>query len=53
MKLEPELNLIRGTKQRQKKLTITSCRKIVTLFVIFRIFVQFGAVRRPESGHKV
>ena len=48
LNLHQELNLTRETKQRQKKLTMKSCRKIVTSLSFF----QFMAKLKP-SGSRI
>ena len=53
MKLGPVTKLDKGNKTTSKKLDddiITENRDVI---VNFRIFDQFGAVRRPDSGNRV
>ena len=53
LNLDQKLNLTRETRQRQKKLDndITAANCDVT--VIFLIYGQFGAIRKPDSGRMV
>ena len=46
MKLEALIKPDKRNKTTSKKLTMTSCRKIV-------IYDQFGAIRKPDSGRIV
>ena len=52
MKLGAITNLTRET-ERQKKIEFDAMSENYDVSVTFRIFGQFGAVRRPDSGHRV
>ena len=41
--------MTKETKQRQKYLTKTSFRKIMTSLPFFSNYVQFGEIRKPDS----
>ena len=53
MKLGPVPKLDKRNKTTSKKLDDDVMPENCDVIVIFRIFGQFGAVRRPDSGHKV
>ena len=53
MKLEPVTKLDKKNKTTSKNTDDDVMSEICGAIVIFRIFDQFGAVRRPDSGHRV
>ena len=53
MKLGPVTKLDKRNKQNQKKIDVDVASENYDVIVIFRIFGQSGAVRRPDSGHRV
>ena len=53
MKLGPVTKLDKKNKTTSKKLDVDVMSKNHDLIVIFRIFGQFGAIRRLDSGHRV
>ena len=53
MKLEPATKLDKRNKTTSKKFDDDLMSKNCDVIIIFRIFDQFGAVRRPDSGHRV
>ena len=53
MKLEPVTKLDKRNKTTTKKLEDDVMSENCDFVVIFLIFSQFGAVRRPDSGHRV
>ena len=44
------LNLTNESRKPQKNLTKTSFQKIVTSLSFFSIYIQFGAIQKPDSG---
>ena len=53
MKLEPVTKLDKRNKTTSKKLEDDVMSENCDFVVIFFIFSQFGAVQRPDSGHRV
>ena len=53
MKLGPVTKLDKRNKQNQKKIDVDVASENYDVIVIFWIFGQSGAVRRPDSGHRV
>ena len=53
MKLGPVTKLDKRNKTTSKKFDVDFMSENCDIIVIFRIFGQFGAVRRPDSGHRV
>ena len=53
MKLGPVTELDKRNKTRSKKMDVDVMSENCNAIVIFRIFRQFGAVRRPDSGYRV
>ena len=53
MKLGPVTKLDKRNKTTSNKLDDDVMSQNCDAIVIFRNFGQFGAVRRPDSGHKV
>ena len=53
MKLGPATNHDKRNKKMSKKFYIEVMSKNCDVIVIFRIFGKFGAVRRPDSEHRV
>ena len=53
MKLGPVTKLDKKNKTTSKKIDIDVMLKNCDVVVIFQIFGQFGAVRRPDSGRRV
>ena len=51
--LNQQLNLTRKTKQRQKKIDNDVMSANCDVIVIFPIYGQFGAIRKPDSGRIV
>ena len=52
MKLGPVFRLDNGNKTKSKNFEVDFMSENCDVIVIFRIFGQFGAVRRPASRHK-
>ena len=52
MELGPVTKLDKKKKITSKKFSDDVMSENCDAIVIFRIFVQFGAVRRPDSGHR-
>ena len=52
MKLGSVTELDKRNKTLSKNLTMTSYQEIVTL-LFFQIYGQFGAIWKPDSGHRV
>ena len=53
MKLGPVTKLDKRNKATSKKFVVDVISENCDIIVIFWIFGQFGAVQRPDSGHKV
>ena len=53
MKLGPVTKLDKRNKTTSKKFDVDVMSENCDVIVIFRIFGQFGAVQRPDSGHRV
>ena len=53
IKLGPVTKLDKRNKTTSKKIDVDVMSENCDVIVIFRIFGQFGAVRRPDSGHRV
>ena len=53
MKLGPVTKIGKRNKITSKKFDDDFMSEICDAIVIIRIFGQFGAVQRPDSGHKV
>ena len=53
MKLGPVTKLDKRNKTTSKKFDVDVMSENCDVIVIFRIFGQFGAVRKPDSGHRV
>ena len=53
MKPGPVTKLDKSNKTTSKKFDIDVMSKNCDVIVIFWIFGQFGAIRRPDSGHRV
>ena len=53
MKLGPVTKIDKRNKITSEKFDDDVISEIYDVIVIFRIFGQFGAVRRPDSGHRV
>ena len=53
MKLRPVTKLDKRNKITSKKIDFDVMLKNCDVIVIFRIFGKFGAIRRPDSGHRV
>ena len=53
MNLQPVTKLDRRNKTTPKKIDAEVMLENSDVIVIFRIFGQFGAVRRPDSGDRV
>ena len=53
MKLGPVTKLEKRNKTTLKTFDVYATSENYDVIVIFRIFGQFGAVRRPDSGHRV
>ena len=53
MELQPVTKHNKRNKTMSKKFDDDFMSKNFDVIVIFRIFGQFGAVRRPDSGHRV
>ena len=50
MKLGPVTKLDNKNKATSKKLDVDVMSENCDVIVIFRIFAQFGAIQRPDSG---
>ena len=53
IKLGPVTKLDKGNKTTSKKFDVDVMSENCNVIVIFRIFGQFGAIRKPDSGHRV
>ena len=53
MKLRPVTKIDKRNKTTSKKIDDDFMSENCDAIVIIRIFGQFGAVQRPDSGHKV
>ena len=53
MKLGLVTKLDKTNKTVSKKFDVDVVSKNYDIIVIFRIFGQFGVIRRPDSGHRV
>ena len=53
MKLGPVTKLDKKNKATSKKFDVDVMSENCDVIVIFRISDQFGAVQRPDSGHRV
>ena len=53
MKLGPVIKLDKRSKTTSKKFDVDVMLENYDIIVIFQIFGQFGAVRRPDSVHRV
>ena len=53
MKLGPVTKLDKRNKTTSGKSDVDVMSENYDVIVIFRIFGQFGAIRRPDSGHRV
>ena len=53
MKLRPITKLDKRNKTTSKKFDVDVMSENYDVIVIFRTFGQFGAIRRPDSGHRV
>ena len=53
MKLGSVTKLDKRNKTTSKKIDVDVMSENCDVIVIFRIFGQFGAVRRPDSGHRI
>ena len=53
MKLGPVTKLDKRNKTTSKKIDDDVMSENCDVIVIFQIFCQFGAVWRPDSGHRV
>ena len=53
MKLGPVTKLDKRNKTTSKKFDVDVMSENCDVIVIFRIFGQFGAIGRPDSGHRV
>ena len=53
MKLGPVAKLHKKNKTTSKKVDVEIMPGTCDVIVFFRIFGQFGAVRRPNSGHRI
>ena len=53
MKLGPVAKLDKTNKTTSKKFDVDIIPETCHVIVFFRIFGQFGTVRRPGSGHRV
>ena len=52
MKLGLVTKLGKRNKTTSKKFDVDAISENYDVIVIFRIFGQFGAIRRPDSGHR-
>ena len=53
LKLGPVTKLDKKNKTTSKKFDVDVMSESCDVIVVFRIFGQFGAFRRPDSGHRV
>ena len=53
MKLRPVTKLDKRNKATSKKFDVKVMSENCVVIIIFRISGQFGAVRKPDSGHRV
>ena len=53
MKLGPVTKIDKRKKSKSKKFEVNVMSENFDVIIVFRIFGQFGAVRRPDSGHRV
>ena len=53
MKLGSVTKLDKKNKNPSKKFDVDVMSEDFDVIVIFQIFDQFGAVRRPDSGHRI
>ena len=53
MKLRPVTKLDKRNKTTSKKIDVDAVSENYDFIVIFRIFGQFRAIRRPDSGLRV
>ena len=53
MKLGPVTKLDKSNKTASQKFDVNVMSENCDVIVIFPIFGQFGAVQRPDSGHRV
>ena len=53
MKLRPVTKPDKRNKTTSKKFDVDFMSENCDVIVIFLIFGQFGAIRRPDSGHRV
>ena len=53
MKLGPVTKIDKRNKRMSEKFDVNVMSENCDVIVIFRIFGQFGAVWRPDSGHRV
>ena len=53
MKLRPVTKLDKKNQKNVKKFDVDVMSENCDVIVIFRICGQFGAVRKPDSGHRV
>ena len=53
MKLGPVTKINNTNKTTSKKIDVDAMWENCDIVEIFRIFGKFGAVRRPDSGHRV
>ena len=53
MKLGPVTKIDNTNKTTSKKVDVDAMSENSDIVVIFRIFGQFGAVRRYDSGHRI
>ena len=53
MKLSQITKLDKENKTTSRKFDVDVISEYCDVIVIFQIFSQFGAVRRPDSGHRV
>ena len=53
MKRRPVTKLGKRNKTTSKKVDVDVMSENCDVIVIFRIFGQFGTVRKPDSGHRV
>ena len=53
MKLGPIIKPNKRNKITSKKFDVDAMSENCDVIVIIRVFGQFGAVRRPDSGHRV
>ena len=53
MKLGPVTKLDKRNKTASKKFDVDVMSENCDVIIVFEIFGQFGAVRRPDSGHRL